>query len=49
MPYGPAFFTCVPTQRQDSFLFSEKLVLINWSCHLFYFILKGTIKQERKP
>ena len=34
----------------DSLLFGEKFSFgKNWSRHLFYFILKEKIKQERKP
>ena len=39
-----------PLDRRDSLLFVKKFVLEkSRSRHIFYFVLKGKIKQERKP
>ena len=47
---GP--WTCIFHVRPHSMarliFISEKIVWKSWSRHLFYFILKGKIKQERK-
>ena len=46
----PHFSRAPSLDQRDSLLFGENLFLWkSWSRHLFYIILKGKIKQERKP
>ena len=48
----PHFSRASPLDRRDSLFICEKLIFFfkkSWSRHLFYFFLKGKIKQEIKP